>query len=223
MPISVCASHIFEGELILSEELHLPPERTIIQYLDARRKKIHLSQQDIGDALNLNQANVSKLFQDRRGLRYEEAYQILLLIRQRSSTMPDQILSEYCTRNVKTAYSDEPIHIAASKMKEEGFTQIPVIDRKTNECLGLVTDLTLLTRMLEPLKAQPKETWLKHLAEMPIRDADIIDKVPEYPLSSPLIEIAEGLLHHYAVLMRDEFENHFGIITRADFLRLLLE
>jgi len=204
-------------------ELHLPPERTIIQHLDSRRKKIHLSQQDIGDVLNLNQANVSMLFQERRGLRYDEAYQILLLIHKSSSSLPDLPLKEFYTRKVKSAYSDEPTRIAAGRMKEEGFTQIPVIDRKTNECLGLVTDLTLLARMLEPLKAQPRETWLKHLAEMPIRDADIIDRVPEYPISSPLIEIAEGLLHHYAVLVRHEYETQFGIISRADFLRLLLE
>jgi len=76
--------------------------------------------------------------------------------------------------------------------------------------------------MLEPLKAQPEETWLKHLAELPICEADIIDKVPEYPASSPLVEIAEGLLHHYGVIVRDENENQFGIITRADFLRLVL-
>ena len=65
-------------------------------------------------------------------------------------------------------------------------------------------------RMLEPLKAQPEETWLKHLAELPICEADIIDKVPEYPASSPLVEIAEGLLHHYGVIVRDENENQFA-------------
>jgi predicted transcriptional regulator len=203
-------------------ELHIPPERTLIQHLDSRRKKLHLSQKDIGDALGLNQANVSKLFQEERRLRYDEAYLILQLVHQRSSTMPDKLLSEYYTRNVKSVCSDEPTWKAAAKMKEEGFTQIPVIDRRTNECLGLVTDWTLLVRMLEPLKAQPKETWLKHLAELPLREADVIDKVPEYPVSSPLVEIAEGLLHHYGVLVRAEHETQFGIITRADFLRLIL-
>jgi predicted transcriptional regulator len=208
---------------MVREVLHLPKKKSLMQYVRSRRRKIHLSQEEIARALNLDQTNVSRLLKGERGLGYEEAYTIIQLINARISTMPERPLNEILSGKVETVCSDEPIRIAAAKMKEKGFTQIPVKDRETRECLGLVTDWTILTRMLEPLKAQPKETWLKHLAGMPIRDADIIERVPEYPLSSPLIEIAEGLLHHYAVLVRDEFENQFGIITRADFLRLLLE
>lgn len=34
--------------------------------------------------------------------------------------------------------------------------------------------------------------------------------------------IAEGLLHHYAVIIREESQAQFGVITRADLLELVL-
>jgi len=206
----------------MSKDLHIPHENTIIQHLQTKRKKLQISQKEIADTLNLNQANISKLLRGERRLRYEEAYQILQLIHQRATTLPDMSLSELGMGEVVFVYSDEPTSRAALMMQNEGFTQVPVLDRKTMQCLGFVTDLTLLVRMLEPLKSEPKETWLKHLSELPISEADIIDKVPEYSAASPLIEVAEGLMHHYGVLIRDEQKNKFGIITRSDFLKLLL-
>jgi predicted transcriptional regulator len=202
-------------------QLYIPHENTIIQHLQTKQKKLRIPQKEIADTLNLNQANISKLLRGQRRLRYEEAYQILQLIHQKTTTLPNNTLNELGISEVVCVYSDESTAKAASEMQKSGFTQIPVIDRKTGQCTGLVTDLTLLVRMLEPLKSEPKETWLKHLAELPISEAEVIDKVPEYPACSPLIEVAEGLMHHYGVLIRDEQKNKFGIITRADFLKLL--
>ena len=56
---------------------------------------------------------------------------------------------------------------------------------------------------------------------MKIKDADVIDDVPTYPLKTPISEIAQALLYHYAVLV-SEGKGKIGIVTRPDFLRLLI-
>lgn len=50
---------------------------------------------------------------------------------------------------------------------------------------------------------------------------DVVELVPSYPDDVPIREVAEGLLHHYAVLI-EEKEGGIGIITRADLVKLLL-
>jgi predicted transcriptional regulator len=78
--------------------------------------------------------------------------------------------------------------------------------------------------MLHPTKSVSREKWLVEFGKTEIQDADVIDEVPKYPSESPLIEVAEGLMHHYAVLVQEEItERKIGIITRADFLKLLIQ
>jgi predicted transcriptional regulator len=65
-----------------------------------------------------------------------------------------------------------------------------------------------------------KEEWLSDLGKMKIKDADVVDIVPSFPLTSCIIEIAQALVYHYAVLVV-ETSRKVGIVTRADFLRLI--
>lgn len=55
---------------------------------------------------------------------------------------------------------------------------------------------------------------------MKIKEAGIIDDVPIFPISSSMTEIAQALVYHYSVLVMEEGRK-VGIVTRADFLRLL--
>ncbi len=109
-------------------------------------------------------------------------------------------------------------------MKKGEFTQLLVLDAvlttegQIHRCLGIITDWAILRRMLHPIRS--KEDWLKELGNMKIRDAGIIDVAPKYPLESSLLEVAEGLMHHYAVLI-EEGEGKYGIMTRADLLKLV--
>jgi len=205
----------------MSEEvIHLPPEKTIIEYLKGKRRKAGLSEGDISEALSLDQSNVSRLLNENRRLRYEEAYEIVLLILKHISSIPNELVKKYYSKNAVSVSSDNPIFLAAKKMLDKGFTQLAVIDRETGKCIGIVTDRALLSRMLNPIKTESKEKWLKEMRKMRIGDADVIDKVPRYPSDSLLIEVAEGLMHHYAVLI-EEKSGKLGIITRADLLKLL--
>lgn len=208
----------------MSEEVRLPHEETILQYLRKGIERTGLTQEEVGEVLDLDQSAVSRLLTGVSRLRYKEAYDVLLLILKHISSLPIEPASKHHTpfENVEAVYSDETILEAAKKMKNGDFTQLPVFERQTEKCLGIVTDWALLMRMLNPIKAKSKETWLKDMRNMRIKDAEVIDEVPKYPSESPLIEVAEGLMHHYAVLTEEEMGKKIGIITRADFLKLLI-
>ena len=205
------------------EHIHLPHEETIMRYLRKGIERTGLTQEDVGEVLDFNQSAVSRLLAGVSRLRYGEAYDIVLLILKHVSSIPNEPVKKYYTRKAISVHSDEPIFLAATKMWNNGFTQLPVVDRKTRECVGIVTDWALLKRMLIPIKVKSKETWLKEMGNKRIKDADVIDKVPKYPSKSRLIEVAEGLMHHYAVLIEENMGKTVGIITRADFLKLLIQ
>jgi predicted transcriptional regulator len=123
------------------------------------------------------------------------------------------------SHNIVSVFVDDSVDEAAKKMREGGFAQLPVLKRGTNECKGIVTDFALLKRMLSPSTVS-KEKWLTDLGKMKIKDADVVDIVPSFPLTALFIEVAQALIYHYAVLIV-EADRKVGIVTRADFLRLL--
>jgi predicted transcriptional regulator len=227
----VCDIRIVLIEMSEEEYIHLPPEETVIQYLNRELKKHHVPQSEVARALDMDQSNVSRLLRKTKGayrrLGYEEAYQIILLILKHVSSVSNESIVKYYTRSEDLVFvhSDEPVINAVKKMMDGKFTQIPVLEEMVHQgnmihrCIGILTDWALLRRMLHPIRSV--ESWLKEFIDMTIRDADVIDEVPRYPLESPLLEVSEGLMHHYAVLI-EEGAGKYGIITRADFLKLLL-
>jgi predicted transcriptional regulator len=81
-------------------------------------------------------------------------------------------------------------------------------------------DFTLLKRMLSPSTVS-KEKWLQKLCRMKIKDANVVDVVPIFPLATSIIEIAQALIYYYAVLVIEDGRKT-GIVTRADFLKLMI-
>jgi hypothetical protein len=55
-----------------------------------------------------------------------------------------------------------------------------VKDAKTEECLGIVTDYSIVERMLLPKDAS--EDWHETLKDKQFKATDLVDKVPIYPL-----------------------------------------
>jgi len=150
------------------------------------------------------------------------------------SSIPKQPVEKLYVSSEKVVYvnSDETVSEASSKMLDGGFTQLPVFDRDNKQWLGIVTDFTLLRRLLSPTTKTP-ENWLNEFKNMTIEDAKVIDSVPIYPVNAPISEIAQALLFHYAVLINETRQGedvddrgkvkpqNLGIVTRADYLKLL--
>jgi len=200
--------------------IRIPPEKSLLQFLREGLNEAGISQRKLAEFLETDQGNISKKLGGKRPFRYEEISAITSLILERVSSIPQKPISKLYVRSQKVVNvnSDEIVSEAAREMMKGDFTQLPVID-KAKKCIGIVTDFALLKRMLSPT-IPSKKNWLQEFRNMKIKDADVIDEAPTYPLNTPIAEIAQALLFHYAVLISEE-NGKIGIVTRADFLKLL--
>lgn len=218
----------------MSEEIHLPKEEVIVEYLE-QLMKIGLTEEDIAEKLGVSQSTVSRFIGKGMGLNYDAVYKAMLLIQEHLSPLPNEPIKNFSytkAKDVKCIRSDELLQEAAILMRNLGYTQIPVIEKTNSEkrpaesitkIVGIVTDFGLLNRMITPFESYSKDKWLNEMSNLTIKEADVIEHVPSFPDDTSLIEIVEGLTHHYAVLITEESEEKVGMITRNDLARIWLE
>ena len=212
----------------------LLPLDKYIELIRGLMREQGITSKEIGDHIGLPPSTMTKIFNQktyRRDVSYFEAHVMFSYVLQRMSLIPyDAKTSEYSSEiELEAIYDDETISSVAKKMREKEVSQLPVFSRKDREYLGLVTELSLLKRILrfEPSEAayELKEKMnipksLSGFKSMTVAEANIIEKVPDYPLDTSFREIAQLLTHYYAVPLYEE-SRVTGIITRADILKLL--
>ena len=208
----------------MSEPKHVivPPLASLLQNLREGLNEAGISQRELADFLGDNQGNISKKLRGKKPFRIEDISAITSLILERISSLPKRPIGDYYVRSdaVTTVDPDNCVQVAISKMMEGGFTQLPVVDKNTGTCLGILTDFTILKRMLYP-NTTSKGNWLQEFRELKVKNARIIDEAPIYPLKTPVAEIAQALLFHYAILIVEQ-DKKIGIVTRADLMKILL-
>ena len=193
----------------------------LLQYLRDGLNDAKISQSEVARLLGDNQSNISKKLLGKRPIGIEDISFITSLILERVASLPQNAVSNWYTppENVLSIYSDQTVEKASDMMVEKGYTQLPVFDRTYSNSLGIVTDYTIMRRMLSP-NTFSKGNWLEELRQMTIEKAEVIDQAPTYSLDTPVAEIAQALLFHYAILIFKE-RGKVGIITRADFLKMM--
>lgn len=203
--------------------IRIPPEETMLQLLNDGLREAKISQGRLAQVLETDQASISRKLRGKRSFRFDEISEITSLILEQISSLPQKTIDQLYvnSQNTVSVFSDDSVDEAAKKMRIGDFTQLPVIERATGKCKGIVTDFALLRRMISPFTVS-KKGWLSDLGSMKIKEADIIDAAPIFPPTSPIIEIAQALIYHYAVLVQ-ESEGNVGIVTRADFLKLFAD
>jgi predicted transcriptional regulator len=208
--------------------IKIPPKETLLKLLRDGLCDANISQRELENFLEDDQSNISKKLRGKRPISIEEISLLTSLILERVASLPQKSVSEIYinSEDVATVDSLDPVSVAISKMKEGGFSQIPVFERETRKW-GIVTEFTIMKRMLSPLELKKDEdsrnerrtakfNWLKEFKAMPIKEAKVTDEAPTYPLDTPIAEIAQALLFHYAILILEAREK-IGLVTRADF------
>ncbi len=209
----------------LSEPKHVivPPLASLLQNLREGLNEAGISQRELADFLGDNQGNISKKLRGKKPFRIEDISAITSLILERISSLPKKPISDYYVSSdaVTKVSPDDSVKVAVLEMNKGGFTQLPVVDKQTGTCLGIVTDFTILKRMLSP-STTSKENWLKEFSELKVKNAGIIDEAPIYPLNTQVAVIAQALLFHYAILIIEK-DRKIGIVTRADLMKVILK
>jgi predicted transcriptional regulator len=199
----------------------LPAKDDLLRLLDEWRRLADLSRADIGRLTDLDRSKVSRIFGDRRGLDYDEAEKMVDLLIQRLSPLPNQSIQTLAAlpKKLVKAEASETIRDVVKKMKDGKFTQIPVFD--SGKYLGLVTDRTIIERLLHPNLKKFKGTWIDKLRNMTVRDASVIETSAIYEPDASISSVASALAHFYAVMIGENNKTPDRIVTRWDYLKLL--
>lgn len=213
----------------------IPPLETLLQMIRKELNEAGISIRELAELLeadferNFDRGNLWYKLHGKKAISVDEVSYITALVLERTASLPQKPVSEiYVSSNdVITAKTCDTVSKAISDMKSHNFSQLPVFDEDTGSW-GIITEFSIMKRMLAPLnpkksmkktsgKSSYKYNWLKNLKEMSIKEAQIIDEVPTYPLNTPIAEIAQALLFHYAILIIEK-NRKIGLVTRADFL-----
>jgi predicted transcriptional regulator len=207
----------------LDELTPLIPEAKLAQLIREKQAELGVSQRELDARLGIPQSLISRALKEERGFRYEEAQRIVEYLLAKRTLIPwdGRARDLAVTEKLVWMHDDATVGEVACVMLGKGFTQIPVKSRGDGRWRGVVTDLSLLRRMLP--SPDVKVGSLAEFNRMRIRDAGVIEGVVDCPLDSTLGVVAQMLMHFYAVLLTDDVGEVRGIITRADILKLLCQ
>jgi len=190
------------------------------QLLTEIKKKMHelrISQVALAEHLGVNQPEISKILLGKRTLRYNEAEQITSFIIGKESPIPPESLAyEKATsgNELEWAYSDERLKGVARRMYCRGFSQLPIMDRETNEFHGVITERFILNWMMR------SDRTLEELREIKIKEIGKLETILHFSQNTPTREVTQLLLSYPAILL-EEKRKITGIITRSDLLKFL--
>ena len=95
-------------------------------------------------------------------------------------------------------------------MKKYGFSQLPVLNRK--QVVGSISEKTILNQILEG-------KFLNQISKLEIREV-MEESLPQVNEDAPL-SLISSLLQVYPAVLISTRGDVKGIITKADFLKLL--
>lgn len=217
----------------MTKTIYLPTIEEFKKYLNKLRNDYHVTQTDLEIATKIDRKYIGRIlgkrkkiiFRGTQRLDYEIAYELLNTLMKMILPFPKNTVKRIKTgyKKVKktgTVALNDKVSFAAEIMVKKGYTQLLVKDDKEHY-IGLITDYSLLTRMLHPQK-KSKE-WLKKFREQTIGESELVEEVTIFPKNDANpIEVAQSLTYHYAVLI-DEGEGNYGMITRNNLVEVLRE
>ncbi len=181
------------------------PELTDIKSL---RKKLDISQEDLGKIINVNQSTISRIESGEVDPPYSKVKKLFefleheKMIRKKIEKKAENIM----TMNPIAINPKSPIRKAVELMNEYNISQLPVISDDKN--LGSIT-----------AKKIQKEITDNH--ELINAEVDLIKELPfpEIERDWDIKDISNLLTNYPAVLVK-EHGKYIGIITDADLLKL---
>ncbi len=195
----------------------LKPKERFLDDIREKMRELGISQAELGQYLGVPQPVISRILKGRRRLLYYEADQIVSYVFGKMSVIPPESEArEIATRNNKLewAFSDEKLKDVAKRMFDKGYSQLPIMDRAKKEFMGVISELSILRKMMSP------DLTLEQWRETSINDAGIIESLIRTPDNTPTLELAQVLINTPAILLEEKLQIT-GILTRADLLKFL--
>ena len=174
-----------------------------------KRKLLGLTQSELATLSNVSQSLIAKLEAGKIEPSYSKVKKIFETLNKLE--FKNKIKANRITYNkIVSVQDNELVSYAVLLMKKYGFSQLPVL--KKNQVVGSISEKTILNQILEGKD-------LDQISKLPIRE--IMDEtLPQVNENAPTSLISSLLQAYPAVLILIK-GNVKGIITKADFLKLL--
>jgi predicted transcriptional regulator len=192
----------------------------MLKAIKVNQIRLGLSQAEIAREIDIPATAMSKVYSGKRDLSYSEVQMIVDLLMRKKTVIPSDLDSVSYASNFDDllwVWDDDVISEIAEKMYQRGYSQLPVKSRSTEQFIGIVTELEIVKKMLNPEKTIGS---LSEMRKVTLRNTELIEDIVEYPSSTKIFELAQVLVNYPAVLLTSRSEV-IGIITRADLLKLL--
>jgi CBS domain-containing protein/anti-sigma regulatory factor (Ser/Thr protein kinase) len=85
-------------------------------------------------------------------------------------------IEQKMTRNVRTLYPEEPLVQAVNKLGEHGYGRMPVVERRTNKLVGIVTNGDIIEGLLKKLEVDYHEEEIHRYRASHIFEDIVADK-----------------------------------------------
>ena len=116
-------------------------------------------------------------------------------------------------------YDDFTFRQGLEKMRNRGYTAIPVITRD-GRYAGTVSEGDFLWRLLSQEDAR-RPLPMKELEDLRIRDIRNVDAYPPVRITVTMDALLESAMNQNFIPVIDDLDNFIGIVTRRDIISYL--
>lgn len=177
-----------------------------LEIIPNRRRKLGLTQSQLAGLAGVSQSYIAKLEAGKiepSYLKIKSIFEALDKIERNREVSAKEIM----TSNVVSISSTASINEAVKIMRNQGFSQLPVLD--LNKPVGSISERTLIDQVMGPDREKnPGETLVKEVMS---------ESFPQVDEDAPL-SLLSSLLKFYPAVLVQKQGALVGIITKADVL-----
>ncbi len=180
-----------------------------IDEISKKRKMLGLTQTELAKLSGVSQSLIAKLESGRIDPSYTKVKTIFDVINKLE--LKNKIKADRINYNkVVSVQEKQLVSEAVDLMKKHGYSQLPVFNKR--QVVGSISEKTILNQILAG-------NFLDQISKLPIKEV-MEESLPQVNEDAPL-SLISSLLQVYPAVLISTKGNVVGIITKADFLKLL--
>ncbi|MBN1170352.1 CBS domain-containing protein [Candidatus Micrarchaeota archaeon] len=177
-----------------------------IKKIGKMRKQLGITQKQLADLAGVSQSLIAKIESEKIDPAYSKVTQIMQAL-EAYQKKEKTIVSQVMTEKIYSVSQKDPVTLAIDIMKEEGISQMPVLEG--GKCIGSISESSIIDLVSKG----------RNLKQIKVGEV-MRESFPAIP-SNSVIDVAADLLKHYPALLVEQNGKLAGIITKADLLKAI--
>ncbi len=180
-----------------------------IDEISKKRKMLGLTQTELAKLSGVSQSLIAKLESGKIDPSFTKVKTIFEVINKLE--LKNKIKADRINYNkVVSVQQKQLVSEAVALMKKNGYSQLPVFNKR--QVVGSISEKTILNQILAG-------NFLDQISKLPIKEV-MEESLPQVNEDAPL-SLISSLLQVYPAVLISIKGNVVGIITKADFLKLI--